>query len=68
MIHRRTVPPLRASGLLCISDVIANPLGEDADDFPSTMYLEQLEDEVLAVASGVEAHHPARLMAQKPKQ
>ena len=47
--------------------MIANPLGDDQDDFPSGSYLEEIEDECLAVGAAVEAFHPANMMRQKPK-
>ena len=47
--------------------MIANPLGDDQDDFPSGSYLEEMEDECLAVGAAVEAFHPANMMRQKPK-
>ena len=50
-----------------VGTVIANPLGDDQDDFPSGSYLEEMEDECLAVGAAVEAFHPANMMRQKPK-
>ena len=50
-----------------LGTVIANPLGDDQDDFPSGSYLEEIEDECLAVGAAVEAFHPANMMRRKPK-
>ena len=56
---------LLPAGMLLIGSVIANPLGDDAEDFPSTMFLEEFEDEVLAVATAVEQFDPSKILTQK---
>lgn len=59
--------PIMLDGMLLIGTVIANPLGDDADDFPMGAYLEELEDECLAISFATESFHPKSLMLQKKK-
>ena len=59
--------PLLLHGMMLIGTVIANPLGDDPDDFPSACYLEEMEDECLAVDAALEAYHPRDLLMQKKK-
>ena len=47
--------PMLLDGLILVGTVIAMPLGDDVDDFPSGTYLENLEDECESVGAAVEA-------------
>jgi len=60
--------PLLLDGMMVIGTVIANPLGDEADDFPSGSYMEELEDECLAVAAAIESFHPSKMVRQKVKE
>jgi hypothetical protein len=47
--------PMLLDGLILVGTVIAMPLGDDVDDFPSGTYLENLEDECESVSAAVES-------------
>jgi hypothetical protein len=64
-ILRLLLLPLILDGMMLIGSVIANPLGTEADDFPSSRYLEEMEDEGLAVSEGIVAYHPSSTMIKK---
>merc|ERR1719230_360478 len=66
-ILRMIFVPLLLDGMMVIGSVIANPLGHEADDFPGGSYLEEVEDECLAMGAAVEACHPSSYVMKKPK-
>jgi len=51
--------------MILIGTVIANPMGDDEDDFPAGSFLEGLEDEALCYGSANELMHPASKLQKK---
>ena len=62
---RIVLVPLLLDGMLLIGSVIAQPLGDDEDDFPAGAFLEALEDECLAPGAALEQYHPVSSLTKK---
>ena len=60
-LPRLLTDPLAAA----VGTVIANPMGDDEDDFPAGTFLEGLEDEALCYGNANELVHPASKLQKK---